>query len=43
MESIESLDIAYVVDEFGLYLPNNHQLIDEEILFVCDVVNSVLN
>ena len=42
-ESIESLDIAYVVDEFGLYLPNNHQLIDEEILFVCDVVNSVLN
>jgi len=30
------------VDKYGLYLPNNHQLTEEEILFVCDVVNKVL-
>ena len=31
------------IDKFGLYLPNNHNLTKEEILFVCDVVNNVLN
>lgn len=33
------LEFANTVDELGLYLPNNHQLTKEEILFVCDVVN----
>lgn len=31
------------VDKLGLYLPNNHNLTKEEILFVCKVVNGVLN
>jgi CDP-6-deoxy-D-xylo-4-hexulose-3-dehydrase len=35
--------MAEKVDKFGLYLPNNHQLKRDEILFVCDVVNKVLN
>ena len=30
------------VDRYGLYLPNNHQLTEREILFVCDVINNVL-
>jgi len=30
------------IDEYGLYLPNNHQLTEEEVLYVCDIVNSVL-
>jgi CDP-6-deoxy-D-xylo-4-hexulose-3-dehydrase len=44
----ESHDINYIlkfsedVDKYGLYLPNNHQLTEKEILFVCDVVNKVL-
>ncbi len=37
-----SLEFADQVDEFGLYLPNNHQITTEEILFVCDVVNRAL-
>ena len=39
----DDLNVAYEVDKFGLYLPNNHQLTDDEILFICDVVNKVLN
>jgi dTDP-4-amino-4,6-dideoxygalactose transaminase/intein/homing endonuclease len=31
------------VDKLGLYLPNNHNLTKEEILFVCKIVNGVLN
>lgn len=34
-----ALEFADVVDDYGLYLPNNHQLTKEEILSVCDVVN----
>lgn len=30
------------VDEYGCYLPNNHQLSEEEIRFVCEVVNELL-
>jgi CDP-6-deoxy-D-xylo-4-hexulose-3-dehydrase len=35
--------MADIVDNFGLYLPNNYQITKNEILFVCDVVNSILN
>lgn len=35
-------EMADKVDKFGLYLPNNAELTEEEILFVCDVVNEVL-
>jgi len=35
--------MAEEVDKFGLYLPNNHQLRKDEILFVCDVVNEIIN
>ena len=30
------------VDKLGCYLPNNHQLTEEEIRFVCEVVNGVI-
>ena len=30
------------VDKFGCYLPNNHQLTEEEIKFVCEIVNRVI-
>jgi len=42
-QSHDEFKMAEEVDKFGLYLPNNHQLTEEEILFVCDVVNGVLN
>lgn len=32
-------DFADKVDKYGLYLPNNHQITEEEILFICDVIN----
>lgn len=35
-------EMADKADKFGLYLPNNAELTEEEILFVCDVVNEVL-
>jgi CDP-6-deoxy-D-xylo-4-hexulose-3-dehydrase len=31
------------VDKFGLYLPNNHQMTEEEVLKVCEVVNGAIN
>ena len=30
---------AGLVNDYGFYLPNNHQLTDEEIQLVCKVVN----
>lgn len=30
------------VDKYGCYLPNNHQLTEENIEFVCDVVNKIV-
>lgn len=33
--------MAQKVDDYGLYLPNNHQLTEDEILFVCEAVNKV--
>ena len=39
----DDLNVAHEIDKYGLYLPNNHQLTNEEIIFVCDVVNKVLN
>lgn len=30
------------VDEYGCYLPNNHQLTKDEIKFVCKIVNEVI-
>ena len=31
---------ADLVDSYGLYLPNNHQITKDEILKICDIVNS---
>ena len=42
-QTSDEFKMADEVDKFGLYLPNNHQLTRDEILFVCDVVNKVLN
>jgi len=33
---------ADVVDKCGLYLPNNHQISNEEIERICGVVNSAI-
>jgi len=30
---------ANLVDDFGMYLPNNHQLTEEEVLEICNIVN----
>jgi CDP-6-deoxy-D-xylo-4-hexulose-3-dehydrase len=27
----------------GLYLPNNHEMTEEEVIFVSEIVNNVLN
>lgn len=39
----EEFKMASEVHEYGCYLPNNHQLTEEEIRFVCEVVNKVIN
>lgn len=37
-----SLPFADIVHDYGLYLPNNHQITEAEILRVCDVVNRAI-
>lgn len=39
----QRFDFADKVHDYGLYLPNNHQITKEEIEFVCGVVNCVVN
>lgn len=34
---------ASIVDKFGCYIPNNPSLTEDEIHFMCDVINSVIN
>lgn len=34
---------ADYLHEYGLYLPNNHQITKEEIIFICEIVNNCLN
>lgn len=38
----QSFDFADKVDNYGLYLPNNHQITEEQILFICDIINKKL-
>ena len=38
----EEFKMADDVDKLGLYLPNNHQIGEEEIRFVCEIVNKVI-
>jgi CDP-6-deoxy-D-xylo-4-hexulose-3-dehydrase len=38
-----NLEFANLVHDFGLYLPNNHQMTEDEIIHLCDIVNKVLN
>lgn len=33
-------DFADCVDKFGFYLPNNHQITEEEVLFICNIINN---
>ena len=33
---------ADYLHKYGVYLPNNHELTEEEITFICNVVNKVL-
>lgn len=35
-------DFANQVDKYGLYLPNNHQITEDEILFICNIINKKL-
>jgi CDP-6-deoxy-D-xylo-4-hexulose-3-dehydrase len=34
---------ADYLHKYGLYLPNNHELKKEEIIFICEIVNKTLN
>lgn len=38
-----NFDFANIVDEYGMYLPNNPEISEDEIKFICDIVNSVIN
>ena len=38
-----NLTNASSVDAFGLYLPNNHEITDDEIKLICSIVNSELS
>ena len=31
-----------IVDKYGMYLPNNHQLRSDEIQKICDIINEVI-
>ena len=33
------LDFADKVHEYGLYVPNNHEMSEQEVQYVCDVLN----
>lgn len=37
-----SLKNADIVDTYGLYLPNNHQITEKEIKKICDVINECI-
>jgi len=36
-----NFDFADIVDEYGLYVPNNHQISEEEIFRIINIINSV--
>lgn len=38
-----SFEFADIVDSYGLYVPNNHQITKDEILFICDLINKEIN
>jgi CDP-4-dehydro-6-deoxyglucose reductase, E1 len=38
----QSFPFADEIHNYGLYLPNNHQITNEEIKFICDIVNKGL-
>ena len=40
---LSNLKNADLVHDCGLYLPNNHEITEEEIVFVCDIVNSCID
>jgi len=39
----QSFPFADIVDDFGLYVPNNPDLKEEEIKFICDIINKQIN
>lgn len=39
----KDLPFANKADEYGCYLPNHQSLTEEEIKFVCDIVNRIIN
>ena len=32
-----------IIDEYGFYVPNHPSLIEEEIEFICDIINKVID
>ena len=36
----QSFEFASIVNKYGLYLPNNHQLTENDILYICKIVNN---
>jgi CDP-6-deoxy-D-xylo-4-hexulose-3-dehydrase len=37
-----NLPNATIVNDFGMYLPNNHKMVTQEIRLVCDIVNEII-
>lgn len=38
----KNMEFSKIVDKYGIYLPNNHQMKDGDIEFICEKINSVL-
>jgi CDP-4-dehydro-6-deoxyglucose reductase, E1 len=39
----QELKNVSVIDNKGFYIPNNHNITNEEIIFMCDIINSEIN
>ena len=38
----KKLHNASIIDKFGMYLPNHHELTETQIDFICNIVNSII-
>ena len=39
---LTNLKNADLVHDYGLYLPNNHEITTDEVKFVCEIVNNCI-
>lgn len=40
---IKKMDFADIVHKYGMYLPNNAEILEEEIKMICEIINGVIN